>query len=243
MRAATAYGRLSAAALGTAALSAHLSYSLGSGGSALGNFFSYFTMQSAIAATVLWVTGGVIALGRADDPRWLGTLRLLTTAYQLVSGGVYTVIVIESVSRGLSIQVPLSSQILHYWMPVLALVDWLVSPGRVRPRWRVFWSAFPFPLAWAVFTMARGAAVGWYPYFFLDPYQLDGVGEFVGYAATVLTVIGIVALALIASGRVLPPSVRQERLQARPHQVRHLGVVELGESQGVPAADGSDEHR
>ena len=88
MRKTSGITRLAAAVVGISALVMHLVYSLGSGGAAVPNFFSYFTMQSAIAAVILWLIGGVFAFRFASDPRWLVEGRLLATTYQLVSGAV-----------------------------------------------------------------------------------------------------------------------------------------------------------
>lgn len=245
MRRISGFIRVAAGAVGVAALAAHLVYSLGSGPTALPNFFSYFTMQSAIAATILWLTGGAIALSRPVDPAWLVTLRLLVTTNQIVSGVVYTVIVTESVSRGLSIQVPVSSQVLHYWLPAVALLDWLVSPGRPRPRWSTLLAVPVFPLVWAVFTMIRGDLVGWYPYFFLDPFQVT-TPELLAYSGGVLAFILLVAAVLLGLGRVLPRpswvagsrrSGTEEGLEARPSAREHLGIVELRQGHGARTPD------
>ena len=249
MRRTFAVARFSAAAVGVAALVAHLDYSLGSGASALPNFFSYFTMQSAIAAVILWPIGGIVALRRAIDPPALVTARALITTYQIVSGVVYTVIVTESLSHGISIQVPVSSQILHYLLPAYALVDWLFAPGRPRAHWRILAGTLVFPLVWGGFTMVRGAIVGWYPYFFLDPYQVAGPGEFATYSAIVLAFILVVAAILTAASRFLPPSASrqpvspvEERYETPAHTGGELVVAHAGERGGGRAPDEADQH-
>lgn len=251
--------RLVAGALGIVVLALHLEYSLGSGASALPNFFSYFTMQSAIGAVAIWMVGGVIALRRAADPRWLLTARMLMTTYQVVSGVVYTIIVAQAVARGVSIQVPWTSQVLHFWMPAYALVDWLLAPRRASIRWISLRGVLAFPIVWGAFTMVRGARVGWYPYFFLDPYQVSGPAEFAAYGAIVLSFVVLVAALLILASRYLPrpgrpprldparlrreASGRGERLEARPRPPDDLVVVELGEGLGPLRADKPDENR
>lgn len=249
MRRAFAIARFSAAAVGVAALIAHLDYSLGSGASALPNFFSYFTMQSAIAAVILWPVGGVVALRRTSDPPALVAARALVTTYQIVSGVVYTVIVTESLSHGISIQVPISSQVLHYLLPAYALIDWLFAPGRPRVRWRVLSAALVFPLVWGGFTMVRGALVGWYPYFFLDPYQVAGPGEFAAYSAIVLAFILAVATILTAASRFLPPSASRQPVSPvevgleTPADARgDLVVAHAGERHGGRAPHEADQH-
>ncbi|MFP7760246.1 Pr6Pr family membrane protein [Marisediminicola sp. LYQ134] len=268
-RRAAAVARLCAAVAGVLALVLHLDYSLGSGGSAFANFFSYFTMQSAFIGVFVWTAGGVISLRRPTDPRWLVAWRLLATTYQVVSGIVYTIIVLEATGRGLSIQVPPSSQVLHYWMPAYALLDWLFFPGRGRVSWRILRVALVFPLLWGGFTMIRGAAVGWYPYFFLDPYQVSGPVEFTIYSVIVLSFILVMTVALTAASRrlprpsweggddgphaaiwsaedvasITPTSGGEERLETRSSPHDDLVVGELGEGERTLTADHPHEHR
>lgn len=249
MRLTFGISRLLAAVVGILALVAHLQYSLGSGGSALANFFSYFTMQSAIAAVVLWSIGGAVALRAPVDPRWLVTGRLLVTTYQIVSGVVYTIIVAEALSHQVPIHIPASTQVLHYWLPAFALVDWLFAPGRGRVHWRVLSVVLVFPLTWGAFTMVRGAEVGWYPYFFLDPYQVSGLAEFASYGAAALTFVLIIAAALIGCTLATPRERRsewlpgEERFEASPGTVDELAVVQLGERDGAFSADDAYQNR
>ena len=259
MRKACGIARLAAGVLGILVLALHLDYSLGSGAWALPNFFSYFTMQSAIGAVILWMMGGVIAVRRSADPRWLLTARVLMTTYQVVSGVVYTIIVAQAVARGVSIQVPWTSQVLHYWMPAYALVDWLLAPRRSTIRWTSLRAVLAFPVAWGAFTMVRGAMVGWYPYFFLDPYQVSGPAEFAAYGAIVLSFIVLVAALLVLASRYLPRpgrppgldldrsrrrrSGRGERLETHPGPQDDLLVVQLGKGSSPVGADKPDEDR
>lgn len=249
MRVASGVARLIAAVVGVSALTAHLLYSLGSGGAALSNFFSYFTMQSAILAVILWGIGGVLALRSADDPAWLVSARMIVTTYQVVSGIVYTIIVAESLSRGLSIQVPPSSQVLHYWMPAFALLDWMVAPGRGRVRWRSLRALVAFPIAWGAFTMLRGSLVGWYPYFFLDPFQVAVPWELAAYCAAVLAFIASIAVVLVLISWVVPRAGRarrlagEERLEAPPRPLDELVVPQLRERDGALAPDQAHQDR
>ena len=255
MRRAFGVARILAGLLGIVVLFAHLQYSLGSGGAALPNFFSYFTMQSAIAAVALWIVGGVISVRQSADPRWLLTARMLVTTYQIVSGVVYTLIVAQAVARGVSIQVPVTSQILHYWMPAYALVDWLMAPRRSSVGWRTLRVVLVFPLIWGAFTMVRGTMVGWYPYFFLDPYQVSGPVEFAVSSAIVLSFIVSIAAALTGASRYLPrpgrPLARpapvgsggKKRRETRPGHRDELLVAQLGDGRRAVAADESDQDR
>ena len=166
------------------------------------NFFSYFTVQSAIAAVVLFILAAGIALRRAEDPPWLDIARVLVTSYMLVSGVVFLTIVIQSSTRDYTIDVPWSSQLLHFWIPMLAVLDWLLDFGKARLGWKPLAWVVVYPVLWGAFTLVRGAWVGWYPYFFLDPVQVAGPIETVLYCALALALMTGVAAGLIALTRV-----------------------------------------
>ena len=166
------------------------------------NFFSYFTVQSAIAGVVLFILAAGIAFRRAVDPAWLDIARVLVTSYMLVSGLVFLTIVIQSSTRDYTIDVPWSSQLLHFWIPALAVLDWLLDFGKARLGWKPLAWIVVYPVLGGTFTLVRGAWVGWYRYFFLDPFQVAGPIETVLYCALALALMTGVAAGLIAQTRV-----------------------------------------
>ncbi|TFD76168.1 hypothetical protein E3T54_11420 [Cryobacterium sp. Sr8] len=183
------------------ALVGDFDYVLGFATFVTSNFFSYFTVQSAIAGVVLFFTAARIAFRRPVDPPWLDILRVLVTSYMVVSGIVFLSIVIQSSTRDYTIEVPWSSQLLHFWIPAFALLDWMLDFGKARLTWRPLAWIVVYPLLWGVFTLVRGAGVGWYPYFFLDPVQVSGPLETVLYCALALVLMTGVAAGLIALTR------------------------------------------
>jgi hypothetical protein len=197
MRARTAFGlaRLGLATAGSVALVGYFEYTLGVATFAIANFFSYFTVQSAIVSVMVFLTAAVVALRRPTDPAWLDMLRAMVTTYILVSGVVYGIIVWQSSAANYSIDVPWSSQLLHFVIPVCALIDWIVDPYKARLPWNYLGWAIVFPVFWLVFTLVRGPIVSWYPYFFLDARQVSGPGETVFYCVIIVGIItGIAAL-------------------------------------------------
>lgn len=189
------------AAAGVAALIGYYDYVLGFATFAPSNFYSYFTVQSGVAAAIVFVAAAIVAFRRPDDPAWLDLLRAMVTTYILVSGIVFAIIVYQSASADYSIEVPWSSQLLHFWIPGCALVDWLADPNKARLSWRYLGWVLVFPVAWLVFTLVRGPVVGWYPYFFLDSRQVSGPLETVFYCVIVLAIITGIAALLTASTR------------------------------------------
>jgi hypothetical protein len=202
--------RILVAVTGVVALIGDFNYSLGSNPLAIGNFFSYFTVLSALIAVTVFVIGAVFALRNRLDPLWLDMVRMLMTVWVIVSGIVFAVILIEGSLRGVPVWAPWSSQLLHFWIPAYALVDWLIAPGRDVP-WRTVGYIMSFPLAWVVYTMIRGSLVHWYPDFFLDPLLVDFPFEFALYLLVVVIIFTGVAAGVIAISR-LP---RLERLRER----------------------------
>ncbi|MFO7689560.1 MAG: Pr6Pr family membrane protein [Cryobacterium sp.] len=195
MRRAFGTARLLLALLGLVALIGYFIVILGVSGFAIGSYFSYFTVQSTMAAVCVFFVAGLIALRRPTDPAWLDTLRVMATTYILVSGVVYAIIVLQAANVNYDIEVPWSSQVLHFWIPAMALVDWFVDPNKARLPWRYLAWVLVFPSFWLVFTLIRGNLVGWYPYFFLDSRQVNGPGETMFYCAIVMVIIlGIAAL-------------------------------------------------
>lgn len=198
MRARPAFGvaRLGLATVGSIALVGYFEYTLGVATFAIANFFSYFTVQSAIVAVFVFVTAAVVALRRTTDPAWLDMLRAMVTTYILVSGVVYGIIVWQSSAANYSIDVPWSSQLLHFVIPACALIDWIVDPYKARLPWNYLGWAIVFPVFWLVFTLIRGPIVLWYPYFFLDARQVSGPGETVFYCVIIVGIITAIAALL-----------------------------------------------
>ena len=190
--------RLLIAALEVVALIGNFQYVLGFRFFATANFFSYFTVQSAFAAVVTLGIAAAFALLTPRDPVWLGILRTMVTVYVLVSGIVFAVIVAQASTRDYRVDVPWSDTLLHFVVPGLALVAWTVDAViAVNPPvpWSTLGWVLVFPTGWLVYTLIRGADVGWYPYFFLDDTQVGGLPGVLVYCALVLAIfVGITAV-------------------------------------------------
>lgn len=216
--------RILVASTGIAALAGDFNYSFGSNPLTIANFFSYFTTQSAIIAVVVFVIGAVYAVRDRLDPLWLDMVRVLATTWVVVSGIVFAFILAEGSLRGVPVWAPWSSQLLHFWIPAYAVVDWLIAPGRKVP-WKTTGLVLIFPLLWVIFTMVRGAFVYWYPYFFLDPALVEIPYQFTLYLIAIIGVFCAVTALLITTSRL----ARLERLRTvfaqRRAPINRLGWV------------------
>lgn len=190
--------RFAAATLCAAALVHRLFWGLSSQTLAGQNFFAYLTIQSNIAFAALAAIGGVIALRHDEDPRWLTDVRTAVLSWTITAGLIFGLLIWQSGVRGIPMTVPWSDLVLHFLLPAVAIVAWIIGPGRRVARWRLIAIVVAFPILWGLFTLWRGSVIGWYPYYFLDLRQVSGIPEFVGTVAFALAVFAGVASGLIA---------------------------------------------
>jgi hypothetical protein len=200
--------RLAAALLCVVALIARFVWGLGTATFTPWNFFAYLTIQSNIAFVVVAVFSGLRDLTTAHDPPWLATMRSVVLSCTVTAGLVFAVIIQQAGQRGFRIDVPWSDMVLHFGLPAFALLDWLIAPGRGRGHWRALPIVLGYPVLWGAVTLVRGSFVGWYPYFFLDPAQVSGVGEFATFCGIALAVFAAVASVIVAISRTEPLAER-----------------------------------
>ncbi|RWZ52641.1 hypothetical protein ELQ90_01440 [Labedella phragmitis] len=171
-------------------------------GTTLGNFFSFFTIQSNLAAAVTLAIGAVVVLReRGQDPRWFAILLTSVTTYMVTTGIVYNVL-LRGIELDSGLTQPWSNEIVHAIAPAYLLIDRLVAPGvRALPA-KTIGVVVIFPLAWAAYTLLRAPLVtspstgtaGWYPYPFLDPRLSDN-----GYLSVAFYVV-LIAIVIAAVG-------------------------------------------
>jgi hypothetical protein len=171
-------------------------------GTRLVRLVSYFTIQSNLLVAVVCLT--LARDPRRDGPVWR-VLRADALLGITLTGLVHFVLLrplldLEGASR-------LADTGLHVVVPVLTVLGWLLFGPRPRLDGRTVGRALLWPVAWLAWTLASGAATGWYPYPFLD------VAEH-GYPRVLLTAGGVTvlflgfAVAARAVDRALPPTPR-----------------------------------
>lgn len=180
--------RLATALLCAIALVARFEWGLGSVTFNPGNFFAYLTIQSNIAFVVVTAIAGAAALrGHLHTPR-LDYFRAGVLTCTVTAGLVFGLIVQQSAARSIRVDVPWSDVVLHFILPVVAIIDWYCTPRAKRMPRRIIVFVVGYVFTWAGITMARGSLVDWYPYYFLDPRQVSGIGEFVTVSLIALAV-------------------------------------------------------
>jgi len=148
------------------------------------NFFSFFTIQSNLLASAVFLAGAVLFLrGKRQgvSDMWRGAV----TLYMVVTGVIFMLLLSGLDSVPLT-AMPWDNTVLHYIMPIAVLVDWIIDPPKRRIAFKKALPWLAFPITYLLYTLVRGHSTEWYPYPFLN--ALDK-----GYA-TVLSTAIIVAL-------------------------------------------------
>ncbi len=149
-----------------AALGTQLSLGLQRDTFSVANFFSFFTIESNLIGSVVFLFTGFAALRAADTDRF-AMVRGAATLYLTMTGIIYFLL-LRGLEASLQTPVPWVNTVLHYLMPAALLVDWLVAPPgqKITFRRALRWALFP--AAYVFYSLIRGPIVGWYPYPFLD---------------------------------------------------------------------------
>lgn len=233
--------RLLLSALLLTALIGYFVFTLGVAGFYVSYYFGYFTVQSGTIACVVFLLAGVWALKTRTNPIWLDTLRVSVTTYILVSGVVYALITFQPANVLYAVSIPWSSQILHFWIPALAMVDWFIDADKARLPWKNLALVLIFPVSWLIFTLIRGDLIGWYPYFFLDARQVSGPGETLIYYALIVVIITAIAALLTGATRMKPHRFRPRMAVLDRRGGRVLPADPAGERAGTRERAGATE--
>jgi hypothetical protein len=177
--------------LGLAAVIVQLSHQIPKGSYVLTNFFSFFTIESNIMAFCLLVGTGLLTLRNKSTDSLVG-VRGAITLYMVITGIIYTLL-LSGLQQSLQTTIPWVNTVVHYILPVVVLLDWLVDKPRITLPFKRALLWILFPVAYLVYSLIRGHATGWYPYPFLN------VGQH-GYLQVVVTsaIIAVFGIGLTA---------------------------------------------
>lgn len=155
----------------------------------VGNLFTFFTILTNVLVAA---TCTVLAGWPQVRSTVFATLRL-----DALLGIAVTALVYHTVLAGLhdlSGAEWFANQLFHTVVPLLAVSGWLLFGPRGLIDRRIVGLSVVYPMVWLVFTLVRGAIIGWYPYPFTDVTEL-------GYAQVALNCLLVTALFLaLAAG-------------------------------------------
>jgi hypothetical protein len=193
--------RLAFAGLGIAAIVAAITATAGG----LGNFFSYFTIESNLLAIVVLIAGALVSPRSRD---W-GYLRGAATLFMVITGIVYAAL-LANAEVGLT--TAWIDDTLHRVIPLVMLADWIFFPPWGRGSYLAALGWLAGPLAYFGYSLARGPVADWYPYPFLDPRHPGGYGRVALYASVLAVAMALLALGVNAIGRCRGGSLGRHRV-------------------------------
>lgn len=147
------------------------------------HFFSHFTILSSILVAAILTATAFAA--NSDFGRFLRHPAVAMAAATYVTVTITTYHFLLAALYDLAGWRLVTDRMLHYLMPPVFLLFWLVFVPRGVLRLRhVGWMLVP-PLVFAAYTFVRGAFTGFYPYFFINVSEL-------GVAVTARNVVGFI---------------------------------------------------
>jgi len=162
------------------------------------NFFSYFTTETVLVITL----GLTVFCIRPQAEQFLTrpSVQSALVVYIIVVGGVYALL-LRNLWQPHGLQI-LTNFVLHYALPVLYPLYWLVFLPKGSLRWSApaWWVVYP--ILYFLYSMLRGAAYGIYVYPFIDAAKL-GVARAWVNGILLLAVFFCVGLVLTAIDQAL----------------------------------------
>lgn len=163
------------------------------------NFFSYFTNLSNIFAAIVLIIGAIYLIQRREPTATDDVIRGASVAAMALVGIVFGAL-LRDVDLGSLL--PWVNVVLHYIMPVVVVADWLILPPKTKLTVgrTAYWLVFP--ALYLVYSLIRGARVGFYAYPFLNPNPPSPVHPNIAgsYGAVALYCVAILAAFLVVGG-------------------------------------------
>jgi hypothetical protein len=162
------------------------------------NFFSFFTILCNLLIAVC--TFSVAFIPNSKLGLFFSNLSVQTSIalYIFIVAVVYN-LVLRGIVQLIGWNIFLDNM-LHVVIPVLYLLYWFFYRQKGQLKWEngFYWVAFP--LLYLVYSLIRGAIVGWYPYPFLNAMKF-GYTKVLTNIGVMIIVFGIAGFILIAITR------------------------------------------
>ena len=135
------------------------------------NFFSYFTNLSNIFAAVVMIVGAIALFNRRQPTPTDDIIRGTSVVCMALVGIVFSVLLRN---EDLGNLLPWVNIVLHYIMPVVVVLEWLIQPphSELEVNQVVYWLIYP--LMYLAYSIIRGAIMGFYAYPFFNPGRVGG---------------------------------------------------------------------
>lgn len=167
-------------------------------------YFAYFSIQTSIIAGAALLWTGLTSWSGRRDSKAQAIVRLAATACYILVSLAYNLLLRGTANdpRDGDYDWPvLPNEIIHVWAPLALTLGWLLLQGSVRLKLRAALWVAVYPLAWLIFSVLRGLATGWWPYWFIDPTDDGGVVGMFTYIGAITVFLILLGLILIALSR------------------------------------------
>lgn len=162
-------------------------------GHSIPNFFCYFTNLSNIMISIVFIVSAVRLIAARKDPSDTDVaIRGGVVVYIAFVGVVFNTILADT---DLGQLIPWVNVVVHMIVPLAGVVDWIVWAPRRRLPFRIVLWWMIWPAAYSIFSVARGAIDGFYPYPFFNPAVSGGYGGVALWCAAL--VVGFFVLAVV----------------------------------------------
>lgn len=175
-------------------------------------YFSYFTIQTSLIAIVTLSVSGWFSWTGRKETRLLNIVRLSTVTFTVVVTLVYNLLLrglADDPKDGGYVWPVLPNEILHVWAAIFMLIDWMLSSRRINLRVSTIFWVLVFPLAWLIYSVIRGLAVNWWPYWFINPNEPAGITGMLTYIIAIMLFLLTVAIALLGLQRITVRAFRE----------------------------------
>lgn len=158
---------------------------------------SYFTNQSNLMYVALVIVG---TIWTARHPVWFDDVRGAVAFYLAMTGIIYALLV-APLDELLRWDIGWTGIVLHRLAPVVAVLDWLLTPrSRAPSARRILWWQL-YPVVFLALTWVRGGVTGWYPYGFLDPTLSSWSHVLLTTVVVLVAFFGVATLLHLLGGR------------------------------------------
>ena len=161
-------------------------------------YFTYFTITSCLLTGLALVLSGLRVLRNQDETKFLTLFRLTMAASMVIVGVIYNALLADAAPdpRDVGYDWPvLPNQMLHTYMPILILLEWLLTRTALPLKLKSAFWVLVYPLAWLAFAITRGFITGWWAYWFIDPqYGFATMAQWILTIAAFFSVLAFVLL-------------------------------------------------
>ena len=165
-----------------------------------GEYFAYFTIQSSMVAAVTLAVAGWFSLKGKEETPLLALVRLSVACFAAVTGIVYNALLrgMPPVAADVGYSWPVfPNEILHVWAPILIAIDFVVFAPKIAIRLRAGLWVWAFPFAWLGFSVFRGLASNWWPYWFINPTGKGGISGMLTYVFGIMAFLYLLSLTFL----------------------------------------------